>query len=120
MMRPTTQANAHSYPMAMAVQRAELICARMVPMAAKHGAHSRLNAPKAAMAPMLGNMPAKAAHRLGSVSVPSAMCSSELAVATTFSLATRPVMDMAVACQESKPSGAKMNAMAPPSMASTE
>ena len=41
-------------------------------------------------------------------------------MAITFSFATRPVIDIAVACHVLKPSGAKIHAMAPPSMASTE
>ena len=32
-------------------------------------------------------------------------------VATTFSFATRPVMDVTVACQSPKPSGAKIQPM---------
>ncbi|VWM18505.1 Uncharacterised protein [Collinsella intestinalis] len=92
----------------------------MVPMAAKHGAHNRLKAPNAAMAPALGNSAANAAHRLGSVSVASTRCSSEAAVDITFSLATRPVTDIAVACQESKPNGANIQLTAPATVASSE
>lgn len=76
--------------------------------------------PNAAMAPALGNNAAKAAQRLGSVSVASTRCSSEAAVDMTFSLATRPVTDMAVACQESKPSGANSQLTAPATIASRE
>lgn len=54
-------------------------------------------------------MPANAVHRLGSVSPASATDSSEPAVATTFSLATRPETVSAVACQVLKPSGAKID-----------
>ena len=106
--------------MAIAVHLPESIWLRIVPMAAKHGAHSRLKAPKATQAPMVGNMPANAVHRLGSVSAASATDSSEPAVATTFSLATRPETVSAVACQVLKPSGAKIQATRLPSMASTE
>ena len=41
---------------------AEFICLRMVPMAAKQGAHSRLKAPKAMSAPWLETIVAKACH----------------------------------------------------------
>ena len=104
----------------MAVHFADPICARIVPMAAKQGAHSRLKAPNAAMAPALGKSAANADHRLGSVSVASAKCSSEAAVAMTFSFATKPVTDMAVACHVSNPSGAKIQLTAPATRASSE
>ena len=84
----------------------------MVPMAAKHGAHSRLKAQKARMA---GTEPAKraanAAHMVGSASPTSPRLVRMPTVATTFSFATRPVMDVTVACQSPKPSGAKIQPM---------
>ena len=70
-------------------------------MAAKHGAHSRLKAQKAMIAA------ARSAHHGGEGGPGSGVGLSRFAsrlvrmptVATTFSLATRPVMEVTVACQ---------------------
>ena len=106
----------------MAIQNhfAEFICLRMVPMAAKQGAHSRLNAPKAIMAPVPETIVPKACHISASPSPKSARLYRVPKVETTFSLAMRPVMVIEVACQESKPSGAKMMPTAPPNAARME
>ena len=103
--------------MANQVHLADSIWRRIVPMAAKHGAHSRLNAQNAMIA---GAMPpiivANVAHVVGSVSLASRLVRMPT-VATTFSLATRPVMEVTVACQSPKPSGAKIQLIALPTPA---
>ena len=81
-------------------------------MAAKHGAHKRLKAQKAMMAAELPpSMAANEAHSDGSVSpISSPRLVMTPTVATTFSLATRPVMEVTVDSQLPKPSGAKIQA----------
>ncbi len=98
--------------MAAAVHLALFISRLMAPMAAKQGAHSRLKAQKAMMAALLPpSMAAKDAHRLGSVSPTSSpRLVMTPTVATTFSLATSPVMEVTADSQLPKPSGAKIQA----------
>ena len=80
-------------------------------MAAKHGAQSRLNAANAAMAAVPPpSMVAKPCHRAGSVSPASPKLVRMPTVATTFSLATSPVMDVTADSQFPKPSGANTHA----------
>ena len=56
------------------------------------------------------SMAAKEAHRDGSVSPASPRLVMTPTVATTFSLATRPVMEVTVDSQVPKPSGTKTHA----------
>ena len=87
----------------------------MVPMAAKHGAHSRLKAQKAMIAGTLPPISApNAIHMDGSASPASPRLVRIPTVATTFSLATRPVMEVTVDSQLPKPSGANTHASALP------
>ena len=83
----------------------------MVPMAAKHGAHRRLNAQNAMIAtedPPI--MMAKEAHMEGSASPASPKLVKMPTVATTFSFATNPVTEVTAACQSPNPRGVKIHA----------
>ena len=101
------------------------ICLRMVPMAAKHGAHSMLNATNAHMAPTWSvpatvNMPANPCHMETEFSVAPPRPYRTPNVETRFSFAMSAEIVEAVACQLPKPRGAKMKLSAPPTPARME